>query len=177
MKNLLIILLLVAAICNVKAQEYAPTDAGSEVKFSIKNFGLNVTGSFKGLKGAIKFLPGNPAASSINVTVDAATVNTGNKARDRHLVKEEYFNATSYPTLKFVSVSISGKNGSYTVEGNLTIKGITKSISFPFTATATANGYRLQGQFKLNRKDFKVGGNSWVLSNDLAVSLNIAAIK
>lgn len=177
MKNLLIILLLVAGVCNVKAQEYAPTDEGSEVTFSIKNFGLNVAGSFKGLKGAIKFLPGNPAASSINVTVDAATVNTGNKARDRHLVKEEYFNAASYPTLKFVSVSISGKNGSYTVEGNLTIKGITKSISFPFTATATANGYRLQGQFRLNRKDFKVGGNSWVLSNDLAVSLNIAAIK
>ncbi|HOZ78217.1 MAG TPA: YceI family protein [Ferruginibacter sp.] len=177
MKNLLFILLLVAAVLNVKAQEYVPSDGGSEVKFSIKNFGLNVTGSFKGLKGAIKFLPGNPAASSINVTVDAATVNTGNNARDKHLVKEEYFDAASYPTLKFVSVNITGKDGGYTVEGNLTIKGVTKRISFPFTATAITNGYQLQGQFKLNRKDFKVGGNSWVLSDGLTVSLNIAALK
>jgi len=177
MKNLFFILLLNAAVFNVKAQEYAPKDAGSEVKFNIKNFGLNVAGSFQGLKGMIKFSPANPAAASVNVSVDAATVNTGNKARDKHLVKEEYFDAGSYPTLRFVSVRISGKDGSYTMEGNLTIKGITKSISFPFTATAIANGYRLQGQFKLNRKDFKVGGNSWVLSDALTVSLNILAIK
>jgi polyisoprenoid-binding protein YceI len=138
---------------------------------------MNVTGSFKGLKGSIKFLPGNPAASSINVSVDAATVNTSNSSRDNHLKKEAYFDATRYPTLSFASVKISGKNGSYTVEGNLTIKGTKKYISIPFTATAITNGYRLQGRFKLNRKDFKVGGNSWVLSNDLNVSLNIAAIK
>jgi polyisoprenoid-binding protein YceI len=63
------------------------------------------------------------------------------------------------------------------VEGNLTIKGVSKFISFPFTATATANGYVLAGQFKINRRDFNVGGSSWVLSDELSVSLNVAAIK
>lgn len=177
MKKLLFILPLLVVVTTLPAQEYTPVDAASEVKFSIKNFGAAVEGSFKGLKGSIKFIPGNPAASSVNVTVDAATINTENSSRDKHLKKADYFDATKYPTLSFVSVKITGKDGNYTMEGNLTIKGTTKYISFPFTATPITNGYRLQGQFRINRRDFKVGGNSWVLSDNATISLNVQAIK
>ena len=52
-----------------------------------------------------------------------------------------------------------------------------QNISFPFTATATVNGYQFAGQFKINRRDFKVGGGSMVLSDDLKVLLNISANK
>jgi polyisoprenoid-binding protein YceI len=177
MKMLLFILPLLAAGSALFAQDYTPVDAASQVKFSIKNFGAAVDGSFKGLRGSVKFIPGNPAASSVNVTVDAATVNTGNSSRDKHLKKADYFDVAKYPTLGFASVKITGKDGSYTMEGNLTIKGTTKYISFPFTATPIANGYRLQGQFRINRRDFKVGGNSWVLSDNATISLNVQAIK
>lgn len=177
MKHTLIILLLIIAGADLFAQNYSPADASSEVRFTIKNFGLSVNGSFKGLKGKITFIPDNPAASSVNVSVDAATVNTGNGSRDKHLKKDDYFDATNHTVLTFVSTKITGKAGAYNIEGGITIKGITKKISFPFTATPVANGYRLQGQFKLNRRDFNVGGSSWVLSDDLTVSLNISAIK
>lgn len=177
MKKLLFILPLLVVVTTLAAQEYTPADAVSEVKFSIKNFGAAVEGRFKGLKGSIKFIPGNPAASSVNVTVDAATVNTGNSSRDKHLKKADYFDVAKYQTLGFASVKITGKDGSYTMEGNLTIKGTTKYISFPFTATPIANGYRLQGQFRINRRDFKVGGNSWILSDNATISLNVQAIK
>lgn len=179
MKKIIIISTLLFFIANVFAQSYSAVDAGSAVKFSIKNFGLTVNGSFKGLQGKIIFNADNPAASSFNVGVDAATVNTGNGSRDSHLKKEDYFNAAGHPKLNFVSVKVTGtgKAGMYNMEGNLTIKGITKLISFPFTATANAGGYLFSGQFKINRQDFKVGGSSWVLSDGLTVLLNISAQK
>lgn len=179
MKRLLITLWLYSCGVNLFAQNYSPVDAGSEVKFLIKNFGLNVTGSFKGLQGTVVFDPANPAAASVDVSVDAATVNTSNNARDKHLKKEEYFDVAKYPKLTFVSLKISatGKPGMYNMEGYLSIKGTAKLVSFPFTAATVANGYRLTGQFRIKRRDFKVGGGSWVLSDDLTVLLNVMAIK
>jgi len=179
MKKLLMLSLLVFGTATMFAQQYNATDADSEVKFTIKNFGLNVNGSFKGLQGKIAFDPGNLAAASINVSVDAATVNTGNGARDKHLKKEEYFDVANHPKLTFVSSKLSAGTvpGTYNLQGTLTIKGISKQISFPFTAAAITNGYRFEGKFKINRRDFKVGGGSWVLSDDLTISLNVSAIK
>jgi len=177
MKKLLLFSVCYCLAIVLQAQNYRVTDAGSEVKFTIKNFGLNVTGSFKGLKGTVVFDPSGLAASSVNVTVDAATVNTGNGSRDKHLKKDDYFDAVKYPQLHFISTKISSKAGAYMIEGNLTIKGVSKFISFPFTATATTNGYLLAGQFKINRRDFNVGGSSWVLSDELTVALTVAAIK
>ncbi len=154
-----------------------PKDEGSDVKFSIKNFGLNVTGSFKGLKGTIIFDPANLSTAAFDVSVQANTVNTGNGSRDKHLKKEDYFNVTSYPELNFTSTKISSNGTGYSVEGILTIKGKKKTITFPFTAAAIANGYQFKGQFKINRLDFNVGSSSWVLADELTVSLNIIATK
>jgi polyisoprenoid-binding protein YceI len=161
------------------AQNYTPVDAGSAVKFTIKNFGLNVNGSFTGLQGKIIFDPANIAAASFVVSVHATTVNTGNGSRDNHLRKEEYFNVAGYPKLNFISTKVmpSGKAGSYTMEGNLTIKGVSKPVSFPFTASPKTGGYQFSGKFSINRRDFKVGSSSWVLSDELTVSLNISANK
>lgn len=178
MKKLIIALFLFSSIHAV-AQNYSPADAGSAVKFAIKNFGLTVNGSFTGIQGKIVFDPANTAAAYFAVSVDAATVNTGNGSRDKHLKKEEYFDAAGHAKLNFISAKViaGGKAGTYYMEGALIIKGVSKNISFPFTATATANGYQFAGQFKINRRDFKVGGSSMVLSDDLTVLLNISANK
>lgn len=161
------------------AQQYKPVDAGSSVKFLIKNFGLNVDGSFRGLDGSIVFNPDNLSTASFKVTVDAATVNTGNGKRDAHLKKEEYFDAAKYSKIKFTSGKISGagKAGNYTVEGTVTIKGVSKTLSFPFNVAPSSNGIVFSGQFKLNRRDFKVGGKSLVMSDEVTVVLNILAVK
>ena len=87
------LLLMLLFTNRLAAQVYAPSDKGSSVKFVIRNFGLNVEGSFTNLKGTIIFDPANLPASSFNVSVAAATVNTGNNTRDSHLKKAEYFDA------------------------------------------------------------------------------------
>ena len=159
------------------AQQYTPVDAESSVKFLIKNFGLNVDGSFKGLRGKMIFNPANSGESGFNVSVDAASVNTGNGTRDNHLRKDDYFDVIKYPTINFVSTKIiaTGKPGQYTVDGNFTIKGISKPVSFPFVVSN--NGNLFTGEFKINRRDFKVGGNSWFLSDDVTVTLNVSVVK
>ena len=165
--------------CLLVAQSFITSDKGSSVTFVIKNFGFSVDGSFKNLQGNIKFDPNNPEAAVFIVTVDAATINTNNGSRDSHLRKEEYFEAAKYPKISFSSEKVekTANAGSYIVKGKFTIKGISKPISIPFSASAQNGGYLFNGKVVLKRRDFKVGGNSMVLSDNLTLTLNVFAPK
>lgn len=173
------ILLTTLILAGLQSQLFIPSDAGSSIKFKIKNLGISVSGSFTGLKGKIQFDPANLGASSVEATVDASSVNTGIDLRDDHLRKEEYFNVKNYPQIRFVSTKItkSNKAGIYLVVGNLTIRNVTKENSFPFTASLQNGGYLFKGEFKINRRDFNVGGNSFTLSDKLTVQLSVLAPK
>jgi polyisoprenoid-binding protein YceI len=175
---LLVQLITLASFAQTSTPSYTPSNQGSSVVFAIKNFGFNTGGSFTGLQGAIVFDPQNAAGSSFDVSVDAASVNTDNNARDNHLREESYFDVKTYPRIRFVSTSISApdKSGHFTVTGKLTIKNTTKEISFPFVATPMGNDYIFKGEFTINRKDYGVGGSS-TLSNGLTVTLTILAKK
>ena len=179
MKNFTALLFSLTILFTVNAQSYKPKDDKQAVAFTIKNFGLTVNGSFSGLLGNIQFNPFNLAVASFKVSVDAATINTGNSLRDGHLKKDDYFNASTFKKISIVSSAITNgsSQGTYLFEGVVSIKGINQSISFPFTATKTLEGYQFTGSFKLNRRDFKVGGNSFVLSDFLVVKLAISTIK
>ena len=159
------------------AQNFALNDKDSEIGFLIKNFGIEVSGSFKGLKGKVTFNPTNFSAFSISGSVDAATINTGNESRDNHLKKEDYFDVAKYPVISFVATSItnSTSTGTFLVTGNITIKGVTKNISFPFSATVKEAGYLLEGKFDLNRRDFGIGGKSMTMSDNVTVSISVLA--
>lgn len=160
------------------AQSLVPVDSSSEISFKIKNLGFNTTGSFSGLAGTITFTPDNLAGCNFDVHIDANSVNTGVDLRDNHLRGEDYFDVKRFPQIRFVSVKVTGSNkkGTLFVFGKLTIKGITKDISFPFTAEPTNNGYLFNGEFKMNRRDFNIGGGS-TLSDNLTVILKVVARK
>jgi polyisoprenoid-binding protein YceI len=162
----------------LSAQTFAPVDSASEVKFRIKNLGFNTTGSFSGLAGVISFNPDNPDGCSFDVHIEANTVNTGVNMRDDHLRADDFFDVKNHPQIRFVSVKVSNnkKNGTLFVSGKLTMKGVTKDISFPFTAQPVENGYLFNGEFTINRKDFKVSGGSTV-SDKLTVLLKVVARK
>jgi polyisoprenoid-binding protein YceI len=178
MNRLLLFICLSVFSISGMAQTYKPVKEGTTVKFKIRNLGFNTTGSFSGIGGTITFDPANLATCSFDVSVDAQTVNTGIDARDNHLRKEEYFDVKNHPHIKFVSsrVTKSTRAGTLFVYGRLTIKGVTKDISFPFTAKPIDGGYLFNGEFKLNRRDFKVGGGSTV-SDNLTVMLDVTAKK
>ena len=161
------------------AQTYTPTDAGSKVRFVIKNFGINTGGTFDGLSGNITFDPASLATASFNVSVDTKTVDTDMEARDNHLRKAEYFDAEKFPKLSFRStkVTTTNKEGYLFMFGIITIKNVSKEISFPFTQKSKDDGILFEGEFKLNRRDFGVGGKSFSMSDELTVELSIFAKK
>ena len=160
------------------AAQYRPDDTKSSVKFKIKNFGIPVGGRFSELKGSIAFDPANPEKTMLKVSVNAATVNTDNDLRDKHLKNKDYFDVEHYPEISFESAKVSktDKNGTYNVAGKLTIKNHTKEISFPFTAEPAGSGYLFKGVFSINRKDFEVGGSS-IISDTAEITLEVTAVK
>ena len=170
--------MLVMLFATKAVDSYKPVDAGSSIQFKIKNFGIDVGGSFNGLQGTIQFNSNHPEASTFDVSIDANTVNTNNSLRDSHLRGEGYFDVKNYPRIHFVSTGInpSGKPGTFVVAGNLTIKNQTKPLSFPFTATTSGDGYVFKGAFTINRRDFGIGGLS-IISDNLDVFLNVVAKK
>lgn len=177
MKKTILFLISIISISLARAQ-YKPVDKESTLDFKIGNFGFDVKGSFTGFKGDIHFDPQNVANSMFDVTIDASTVNTDNNSRDQHLGGESYFDVKNYPTIHFISSKITagGKGNVFIAYGKLTIKGKSKDISIPFIATPETDGYQFKGSFKINRKDFGVGGTS-TISNELEVSLNVTAKK
>jgi polyisoprenoid-binding protein YceI len=179
MKKLFFAVLFILPAIYLSAQTYAATDTGSKVKFVIKNFGIKTGGTFEGLEGTILFDPSNLATANFDVSVKTKTVDTDIEARDNHLRKPEYFDVENFPNLIFKSTKVSKTNKPEYLYmfGNITIKGVTKEVNFPFTYAPKGEGYLFEGEFKLNRIDFGVGGKSFSLSDELTVSLSVFAKK
>jgi polyisoprenoid-binding protein YceI len=139
------------------------------VEFSIKNAGLSVEGKFTQLQANISFNPENPEKSTIEATVNSESINTGINLRDKHLKKEEYFDVVKFPKINLKLKSLTGnlKSG-FEGKFQLTMKGVTKEISIP--VKFESNG-KLSGIFSIDRGDFKVGGNSWTMGDNVKIQL------
>lgn len=175
MKILTILLFIFIMSNTIIAQKFIPIDNVSNIKFIIKNFGLSVDGSFSGLTGFLQFEKDNIAKSEIFLSVNSNSVNTQNKERDKHLKKEDYFNVDTFPLITFKSTKITKVIGlnKYVIVGNLTIKGITKQIEFDATISNKDSIKILKGAFQINRRTFKVGASSLVLSDAVKLNFNI----
>jgi polyisoprenoid-binding protein YceI len=114
--------------------------AHSEVTFSIRHMMIsNVRGQFKKFSGNIAIDEANPTNSSVDVTIDVASIDTRDEKRDGHLTSPELFDAATFPTIAFKSTSISvGGTNIGTIFGDLTIKGITRQIALDVTFSGKA---------------------------------------
>ena len=152
-----------------------PVAGESSVTFSLKNFGFRTGGKLDPPEGDIVFNPDDLSKSYFHVTIKTESINTDNNSRDEHLKDADYFDVKKYPLIRFVSTSIKtgSKKGSYEALGTLTIKNKSKEILLSFTAEKKGGGWLFAGSFKMNRRDFDVGGSS-TLSNELAVDIKVA---
>ncbi len=177
MKKLSILLIMIL-VSRIASAQFFPADEGSSIAFKIKNFGFDVNGKFTGMQGKIDFDPQNSSNGHFDVKIDAASVNTDNSLRDKHLKGESYFNTTEFPFIHFISTNISpGPNkGMFILTGELTIKNIAREIQFPFVAMPLNDGYIFKGSFKIKRKDFNIGGTS-TISDELEVMVAVTAKK
>ena len=147
---------------------YAIDPSHSQVGFSVKHMMFStVRGNFRGFEGTIVVDNDNPANSSVNVTIDASTITTGDVKRDEHLRSADFFDAETYPTITFKSTHVDFKSADdFKVEGELTMHGVTRPVTIK--AEQTGEGTNpwgkdvagFEGSAKINRKDFGLNWNA-----------------
>ena len=162
----------------------------SEVHFRVRHLLSRVGGQFKDFTGQIAFDPDRPEASSVNVQIEAASIDTGVSDRDAHLRSDDFFAADKYPQLTFVSDRVV-KTGadSFTVHGTLTIRGVSRQVELPVSYLGIARDpygrdlVAFEGSIRLNRKDFGLTWNAaletggFLVGDDVDVTLNIEAAR
>lgn len=181
--------LFIAALFSVTA--FAQTTwnvdhAHSSINFSVKHLGISfVDGRFDKYDGIYKGPSDHIEKGAFHFKVAAATVNTGIEMRDKHLASADFFDAEKHDTFLFDSTRITKVKGSenqYKLEGNITIKGITKPITFDLTYGGhlkdDGNGNQklgFQAKATLNRFDFDVAydPNGQAIAKDIALTINL----
>lgn len=136
----------------------------SSINFNIKHMGISfVQGRFDKFDGKGATKGNNLDNADLSFTVEVNSINTGVEMRDKHLKSADFFDAEKYPTMTFVTGSITKeKNNTYTLKGKLTIKDVTKEISVPVTfggVTKNQQGKEVMGiqaTFKVNRLDYNI---------------------
>jgi polyisoprenoid-binding protein YceI len=164
----------------------------SEVQFKVKHLMIStVTGTFGTYEGGIETTNDEDfAGASVNFSADIDSISTGQEQRDGHLKSGDFFDAENFPKLTFASTSMVKKDeDSYTLEGNLTIKGTTKPVTLKVEFGGimgdfygnTKAGFEISG--KINRQDF---GLTWgavteaggvVVSDEVKLAFNIQVAK
>jgi polyisoprenoid-binding protein YceI len=140
--------------------------------YSIKFSSDHPSGVFTKLNGNIQFDEKNLSNASFDVSVDVASINTGSGMMNRHAKSAKWFDAKQFPTITFKSNSFTKTGSGYAVTGNLTIHGITKVITIPFTF----NNNTFVGSFNVNRLDYKVGTNEGMsakASTNIKIDLSV----
>lgn len=168
---------------------YSFDKAHSFIGFRVKHYGLiEVPGYFRDFTGTVNYDGNDPSKSSVEFSAKMTSVDTGVPPRDEHLRKADFFEVEKYPEMTFKSTKVVKNGEQWTVTGDFTMKGVTKSISIPFNVTGIIpqrNGMKmgLTAETTINRRDFGVNygqtkpGETPAISDDIKVVLQIEANK
>ncbi|MCI1017800.1 YceI family protein [Microbacterium sp. C5A9] len=157
----------------------------SEVTFSVRHMMISkVRGTF-GVKSATLIAPENPLEARVEASVDVTSIDTKDEGRDQHLRSGDFFDTENFPTMEFVSTGARAENGELFVDGDLTIRGITKPVSFEldfggFGSDPWGN-YKAGASAKtvINREDFGLTWNAALetggvlVGKDVTISLDL----
>ncbi len=165
--------------------------AHSGAGFAVRHFMLsNVKGLFQDISGIVNYDPDDPSGIKIDAVISTSSISTGIKDRDEHLQSGDFLDVANFPEMAFVSTDADLSDGSGTVSGDLTIRGISKPVNFDvvyfgpmvdpfeskthigFTATATIN--RIDYGMIWNAE---LEGGGVVVGNKVQITLDIEAIK
>lgn len=163
--------------------------AHSSATFSARHMMVTtVRGHFRALSGTLEFDPANPNASSVEATLDAASIDTNAADRDNHLRSPDFLDATAFPTITFKSTRVEMASGdSAKVYGDLTIRGVTRPVVLETEHLGIQTnpwGKRVAGftaRTKINREDWGLTWNVAIeaggvlVGKDITIDLDIEA--
>ena len=160
------------------AQEFIQNQEDTKVSFKIKNFGVNVDGDFGEVDIKTNFDSTNLKESYISATIAVKSISTGIESRDKHILEKGYFDEPNHKNITLASSKIEkNDDGTFQLFANLTIKGITKVIKIPITVVENENSLKINANFEINRKNFKVGGGSFVMGKKVKIQVEYSGTK
>jgi polyisoprenoid-binding protein YceI len=164
--------------------------AHTVVGFGVRHLGIAlVEGRFKDVTGTVEYNADDVTRSTVNFSAKIESIDTGVAARDTHLKSADFFESEKFPEMTFRSTKVERVNGRLNLTGDLTIKGVTKQVSFPFSMTGGVKDpwggtrFGIAAGTTLNRRDFginfgtKLPSGALDVANEVAVELHIEAVK
>lgn len=186
LRTLLLPMALVASLPVLAADTYVIDATHSEVSFKIRHLLAKVSGRFTKYQGTIVIDEKDHKHSSVEVTIDAGSINTDNEGRDKHLRSEDFFEVEKFPTITFKSSGVREvEKGKLEITGDLTLRGVTKKLTFPITNAGTQPGKQpgsavagfIDGALKINRTEFGIKYGPGMLGDDVDIAINVEARK
>jgi polyisoprenoid-binding protein YceI len=170
--------------------DYTIDPAHTRLGFSARHAMVaTVRGQFTDFTGTAHVDTANPAGSKVELSIVANSISTGQQQRDDHLRSGDFFESEQYPDITFTSTDVSRDGDDWTITGDLTIKGVTHSISVPFEFTGSAQDpfgntrIGFEGAATLNRKDWGLSWNAALetggvlVSEKIKLQFDVSAIK
>lgn len=148
-----------------------------------------VRGQFKDFEGKAHVDTANPSASSVQVILDVASIDTGSADRDGHLKSADFFDVENYPTITFTGTNVERDGDDWKLTGDLTIKDVTKPITIELEQTGSAQDpfgnvrVGFEGDVTVNRKDWGLTWNAALetggvlVSEKIKLEFDVSAIK
>jgi polyisoprenoid-binding protein YceI len=189
MSRLLLVLtaglaLTTSAFAQAKTWQIDPNHTAAQ--FSVRHLGIStVRGAFTKVSGTATYDPADPGQASIEVTIDASSVDTRVEKRDNDLRSPNFFDVAKYPTLTFKSKRVEAAGaGKLKITGDLTIHGVTKEVvldvdgpSAPVQDPKGNSHVGASASTKINRKDFGVNGNPGIVGDDITITIDAELVS
>jgi len=181
------ILALTSPLAIAQTSTWAIDPAHSEVDFTVRHMTVsNVHGRIGGIQGNIVFNEADATKSTVSVTIDVNTLDTGVSARDNDVKGSGMFDVAKFPTATFASTSVVKSGNNLKVNGNFTLHGVTRPVELDVEGPSAPvpgmdhkphSGY--SASTTINRKDFGVGPNygSAVLSDEIKLTIELEVVK
>jgi polyisoprenoid-binding protein YceI len=178
------VLLAVSTTAHAETWQIDPPHAAAH--FAVRHMGIStVRGAFTKVGGTVQYDPADLAKTSIDVTIDAASIDTRFEMRDKDLRSPNFLDVEKYPTLTFKSKRAeSAGKGKLTVTGDLTIHGVTKEVVLdvegpngPIKDPRGRLHMGASGTTKINRKDFGVNGLPAMVGEDVAITIDVELVR
>ncbi|HTW24929.1 MAG TPA: YceI family protein [Candidatus Baltobacteraceae bacterium] len=156
----------------------------TNAQFTVRHLGIsNVQGEFTKIAGTVVLDDANPSNSSVDVTIDANSIDTRVAMRDNDLKSEHFLDVAMYPTITFKSTKVAKTADGYTVTGNLTIRGVTKEVTLTVGALSdprkdpmSRTGGSRRGaaaSLTINRQDFGVAADPGMVGDEVAIQIDL----
>ena len=172
-------LVLLACTAGYAAERYAIAPQKSQVQFKAYSVFAKPLGKFHTFSGEILADTQQPSASQVRLVIEARSIDTDNARRDKHLRSEDFLFVEKYPTITFVSTAITGSGPTYTVQGDLTVHGVTQRLPIPVTVEQRQNEIVVRGTISLSRKEFGITYNAFFnpVQDNVDVIFTIVGVK